>query len=183
MDLSVVLLHENMLDKTGKEVTTSLTMVDIHDIARSSATFGLSTFFIAHPAPALRKLAEIMTKHWREGFGSTYNPKRKAALSKVDICVNLDETMEKITKRASKAPKLIATSARPGDNRTSYSEMANIMKESEEPYLLMLGTGWGMTEELMVKADYTLDPINGPGDYNHLSVRSACAIMLDRLSK
>lgn len=181
MDLSVVLLHENMLDKTGKVVTTSLTIVDIHDIARSSTTFGLKNFFIAHPATALRKLAEIMTRHWSEGFGSTYNPKRKTALSKVEICINLDEVIEKITKRAGKTPKLIATSAKQGANRISYSEMAKELKLSNSPYLLMLGTGWGMTDELMSKADYVLDPILGPGEYNHLSVRSACAIMLDRL--
>jgi hypothetical protein len=30
-------------------------------------------------------------------------------------------------------------------------------------------------------ADYTLKPIYGPVDYNHLSVRAACAIILDRL--
>ncbi|MEZ4753634.1 MAG: RNA methyltransferase [Bdellovibrionota bacterium] len=73
--------------KQSKEVTTSLTIVDIHDIARSSATFGINTFFIAHPAEALKKLAEIMTKHWREGFGSTYNPKRKLRPSQELISV------------------------------------------------------------------------------------------------
>jgi hypothetical protein len=45
----------------------------------------------------------------------------------------------------------------------------------------MFGTGWGMSQELLDRADIFLDPINGPKEYNHLSVRSACAIMLDRL--
>jgi hypothetical protein len=38
-----------------------------------------------------------------------------------------------------------------------------------------------MSEELMARADYVLKPINGPTEYNHLSVRAACAIILDRL--
>jgi hypothetical protein len=33
----------------------------------------------------------------------------------------------------------------------------------------------------MADADYILDPLVGSGNYNHLSVRSAVAIMLDRL--
>ena len=45
----------------------------------------------------------------------------------------------------------------------------------------MLGTGWGLTDEIMSMADVTLEPILGPTDYNHLSVRSAAAIILDRL--
>jgi hypothetical protein len=46
----------------------------------------------------------------------------------------------------------------------------------------MFGTGWGMIDELIERADYYLDPIEGPVEYNHLSVRSACAIILDRLT-
>ena len=38
-----------------------------------------------------------------------------------------------------------------------------------------------MTEEVFDKSDYVLEPIGGGGDYNHLSVRSAASIMLDRL--
>jgi hypothetical protein len=49
------------------------------------------------------------------------------------------------------------------------------------PLLLILGTGWGLTEEVLNKADVVLEPIRGVGDYNHLSVRAAAAIMLDRL--
>jgi hypothetical protein len=45
----------------------------------------------------------------------------------------------------------------------------------------VLGTGWGLTDELMAGCDRRLAPIRCGTDYNHLSVRSACAIMLDRL--
>lgn len=39
-----------------------------------------------------------------------------------------------------------------------------------------------MTREMMEKFDYILEPIHGTGEYNHLSVRSAVAIILDRLA-
>jgi hypothetical protein len=45
----------------------------------------------------------------------------------------------------------------------------------------LFGTGWGLTEELFDRADFILEPIKGSGDYNHLSVRTAAAIILDRL--
>ncbi len=49
--------------------------------------------------------------------------------------------------------------------------------------LLLFGTGWGLTPQLLDEADLRTEPIRGvsPSGYNHLSVRSACAIALDRL--
>ena len=49
------------------------------------------------------------------------------------------------------------------------------------PALMVLGTGWGLTEEVLAGCDARLPPVRGVGDYNHLSVRSACAILLDRV--
>ncbi|MFM1847080.1 MAG: hypothetical protein RL417_554 [Pseudomonadota bacterium] len=180
-DLSVILLHDKMVDKQGKLITSSLTMIDVHDIARSSRTFGVTNVFIAHPAPTLRKLALTLKNHWEEGFGATYNPNRKDAIELVQVVYDLDEAIQHIDLRTGKLPKLVATSAKPGGNRTRFEEFKTELAGSNDPYLLMLGTGWGMSEELLDRADIFLDPVNGPKDYNHLSVRSACAIMLDRL--
>lgn len=38
-----------------------------------------------------------------------------------------------------------------------------------------------MTKEMMKQFDYIVEPIYGAGTYNHLCVRSAVAIILDRL--
>jgi hypothetical protein len=54
--------------------------------------------------------------------------------------------------------------------------------EDDTPILLLFGTGYGMTKETMEKFDFILEPIYGAGEYNHLSVRSAAAIILDRLA-
>ncbi|HAX46903.1 MAG TPA: hypothetical protein DCX78_08785, partial [Nitrospina sp.] len=40
---------------------------------------------------------------------------------------------------------------------------------------------WGLEKSILTEADYVLDPIDGVGEYNHLSVRAAVAIILDRL--
>jgi len=178
----VVLLHEGMLNKSGEVVTTSLTLIDIHDMARSGRTYGIKGLFIAHPSPTLHNLADVLHEHWSEGFGSTYNPDRKEAISIVRVVSTLDEALKQIKKNEGKPPRLVATSARhDSKKRISFSELKEEMEHGATPILLMLGTGWGMSPVLLDKVELILEPVLGPGDYNHLSVRSACAIMLDRL--
>ena len=52
-----------------------------------------------------------------------------------------------------------------------------------KPVLLVFGTGWGLADEVIQAADVLLEPVRAreATGYNHLSVRAACAIMLDRL--
>jgi hypothetical protein len=180
-DFYVALLHDKMVDKTGSMVTTSVTLIDTHDISRSCRTYGAQSLFVVHPAQTMRALVRTIKEHWDTGFGSTYNPNRQDALGRLSIVSDLDEAIMHIERRSGKLPKLIATSARDGDDRISYGDMQVIMERSEHPFLVMFGTGWGMSDELMARADYVLKPINGPTAYNHLSVRAACAIILDRL--
>ncbi len=179
--LNVALLHDGMVDKTGRLVTTSVTLIDVHDISRSSRTYGAEALFVAHPSQTIRALVRTIKKHWDGDFGSTYNPNRQDALGILDIVTDLDEAIMKIEQRSGKLPKIIATSARDGDDRISYPAMQEIFSSEGGSYLLIFGTGWGMGTELMERADYVLKPINGPSNYNHLSVRAACAIILDRL--
>lgn len=170
-----------MLDKQGQVVTTSLTLIDTHDIARSSKTYGAKHFFIVHPSAILQNLAGMLLNHWKEGYGASYNPDRKSAIDILQIQPHLSDLLTWYKKTYEVTPKLIATSAKEGERRVTFSEMAITMQDSNDHYLLLLGTGWGMTEELLQSADYILEPINGPTEYNHLSVRSACAVLLDRL--
>ncbi len=181
-DLNVALLHAGMHNKHGEIVTASLTLIDVHDLARSAKTYGVTKVYIAHPAETLRKLTLKLKSHWEEGFGSTYNPNRKEALEIIDVVENLDQIIQKIQTATGKTPKLIATSAKEGEKRISFNETKKLIFETpEQPYLLMLGTGWGMSQTILDRADYFLEPVRSATEYNHLSVRSACAIMLDRL--
>lgn len=181
-DLSIALLHEGMVSRDGSIVTTSLTMIDVHDIARSAVTYGVRTVYIVHPSPHLRSLARTLTSHWTSGYGSTYNPNRREALGGVSVVASIDEMLLDLADRSSgRSPRLMATSAKGGGDRIAFGKVLPLMNKEENPYVLMLGTGHGMSEALLARADYYIEPINGPTPYNHLSVRSACAIMLDRL--
>ena len=180
-DLSLVLLHHPVIDKNGQVVTTALTNMDIHDIARTARTYGVHRFYVAHPVKALRVLAAKIMEHWETGYGSTYNATRKDALSLVRLEQDLDSTLINCERESGMRPRLVVTSARGGPNRTSYATLRAELDSSSEPHLLVFGTGWGLTPEITERADVILEPVRGPTDYNHLSVRSAAAVILDRL--
>ncbi|MCB0332953.1 MAG: RNA methyltransferase [Bdellovibrionales bacterium] len=181
-NLSVALLHDGMHDKQGAIVTTSLTMMDVHDICRSCRTYGAQSFYIAHPSSVLRALASTLERHWKEGYGASYNPDRKDAFDILHITETLDQIKEAVQEKTGKSPCLVATSAHDGGMRVTFPALREQMiGDSDRHYLLLLGTGWGMSQDLLDQTDLFLEPIQGPTEYNHLSVRSACAIMLDRL--
>jgi len=74
----------------------------------------------------------------------------------------------------------VATGASPHPNSIGFGVLRKFVEERNRPFFILFGTGWGLTQEVKESADYVLSPIEGRG-YNHLSVRSAVAIILDRL--
>jgi len=181
--LYLALLHHPVYDKNHQVVTTAITNMDIHDISRSARTYGVKAFYVVNPVKALHKLAAKITDHWIHGFGSTYNETRKEALSLVRLTDTLDQVMVDVELECGTRPYLVATSARPmeGVQRTSFTALRDMLKNTSGPYLLLLGTGWGLVESILSQSDYILQPVEGHRDYNHLSVRSAAAIMLHEL--
>jgi len=181
-NFNIALVHYPVYDKNRDVVATAVTNLDIHDIARAARTFGLSRYYIVTPVEEQRRLVEKIRTHWLEGWGATYNPKRKAALELLQTENSLAEAMLDIERRTGRKPKTVVTGAAGRDNSVSFPELKSLMAaDPAQPFLMLLGTGWGLIEEVFDKSDYVLAPISGGGDYNHLSVRSAASIMLDRL--
>ncbi len=177
----LALLHHPVYDKNKQIVTTAVTNMDIHDIARASRTFGVRGFYVVTPVKALQKLALKIIEHWEHGYGSQYNETRKNALSVARIRDVMDDVLVDIEAETGDKPLIIATSARAGEGRTSFTALKDMLRRETRPALILLGTGWGLTENVFEQANYVLEPIEGTADYNHLSVRSAAAIILDRL--
>lgn len=180
-NVSIALIHYPVYDKNRAVVATAVTNLDLHDIARTARTFGLDRYYVVTPIPAQRALAERIGRHWREGWGATYNPKRKAALEIMAVVPSLEDALADMESRSGRRPKIVVTGARGLPNGVSCYEMSELLADPRQPYLLLFGTGWGLTEEIFDRADFVLAPIKGAGEYNHLSVRSAAAIILDRL--
>lgn len=177
----VALVHYPVYNKKHEVINTSVTNLDIHDIARAATTFGLDGYYLVQPAAAQKELIGSLVKHWEYGFGARYNPDRHEALGHIQLCDSVEQAIADIERQTGQKPLLVATSAQPGPKMVDYPEMRRQIAESARPYLLLFGTGWGLTDEMMAKADHVLRPIYGAGAYNHLSVRSAVSIILDRL--
>ncbi|MBK8481755.1 MAG: tRNA (guanosine(37)-N1)-methyltransferase TrmD [Proteobacteria bacterium] len=178
--VSIALLHHPVYDRDGQVVTTALTNLDLHDIARSARTYGLERYFVATPLTSQQELVQRILGHWRTGHGANTHASRAEALARVEVAADLDAVIAAISARAGRPPLVVATTAarRPGQ----LDEAALRRRwEPGQPLLLLLGTGWGLTQALLDRADAVLLPLGGPGEYNHLSVRSAAAILLDRL--
>jgi hypothetical protein len=179
-NLYVALVHYPVVNKNGDVITSAVTNLDLHDIARAAKTYGIKLFYVVTPIAEQKALVEKIVSHWTEGLGSRYNPKRREALELIRVEENLEKVLDDIRKSCSVSPKTVVTSAKNGFRNISYGKFRDMLKNGK-PYLLILGTAWGLSDGFIAEADYVLAPVKGTADYNHLSVRSATAIILDRL--
>lgn len=187
MTVYIALLHYPVYNKRKEIVNTCITGFDLHDIARSAATYGIKKYFVVNPLPTQREFARRIFEFWMDEESLEFNWTRAEAFKLISIKADLDEVIREIKELEGKKPKIIATSAKPRGTLESR-ELKLEIRNSNDPYLILFGTGWGMAEEVFEKVDATLEPIIGESDlpagrqgYNHLSVRSAVAIILDRL--
>lgn len=182
-EIHCALLHYPIKDRAGQTVTSAVTTLDVHDIARSALTFGLRGYHVVSPIAAQHVLIERVLEHWRTGAGVKRMPERGQALAICRPATTLDEVCSRIEAETGMAPVLWATSAAPGAGRSvvSFLDAATDIKNETKPVLILFGTGHGLADEVLDRADVLLEPISGVADYNHLSVRSAAAIVFDRL--
>ncbi len=178
----VALIHNDIDLKEGRVGYTSVTSIDIHDIARSSTTYGIQTFFIVTALTDQQKIVEKMLSFWvDEKVGGDYNNNRHQAVRTVRLLPELSDVIAAIEKKEGKMPLIIGTSARASDEakHITYFDQKFVWQH-DRPILFLFGTGSGMSHEILEKCDYMLPPLQGFADFNHLSVRSAVAIILDK---
>ena len=175
---ALALLHYPVLDRRGDLIASAVTNLDLHDLARAAMTFGWQRFYVVTPVAEQRRLAESIREHWCRGFGAGYNPHRKLALDLMEILPDLESAVAAWEDFAGEQtlPVLTGASVRGG---ISFEQCRELNRR--RPLLLLLGTGWGLAPCLFEKGWPALEPIRGAGEYNHLPVRSAASIIMDRL--
>jgi tRNA (guanine37-N1)-methyltransferase len=118
-------------------------------------------------------------------MGDEQGEHRAAALRLIRTAASVDEVIATITTDAGMAPTIVATSAKassfPAAGRRTTTQLVAEASIDPAPVLLLLGTGWGLADALIPSVSRVLAPIEGDSNWNHLSVRSAAAIILDRL--
>jgi len=178
--VAIALVHYPVLDGQGAVVTTAVTNLDVHDLSRSARTYGCTDYFVAHPIAAQRELCERILAHWTDGSSGKRIPDRREALTVLRVVESLDAAIEALGGRA--AVEVWITAARSLGQSVSFAEARARIEGEGRTVLLVFGTGWGLAPTVLDGGDALLEPIRAArGDYNHLSVRSACAIALDRL--
>jgi len=181
MCLYIGLLHYPVYNKNYQIITSAITNFDLHDISRVARTYGVKRFFIITPLSDQQRLADAIRAHWTTGYGARYNRYRKEAVELTAVISSLDASLREIAEIEGKRPVLITTDAlRHKKECISYPEAIRIIN-SGRPVMLLFGTAWGLDKTIIERSDFLIEPIEGCTGYNHLSVRTAAAIILDRL--
>jgi len=179
-DLYVALLHYPVVNKNGETIASAVTNLDLHDIARASKTYGIRRVYIVTPLSDQQKLLDKILSHWISGSGASYNRIRGDALEIVRVKDTLQDVLQDIRIINGREAKTVVTTAKKSFRNIDFIRLRNMLEEGT-PCVLLFGTAWGFSEDFLKHADYILDPIMWNADYNHLSVRSAVSIILDRL--
>lgn len=178
--LYLALMHHPIKDRTGSVITGSIFQTDFHDFSRLATTYDLGGVFITHPTESQRELTRRMLRHWTEGHGAKINPHRMTALQKTRLIPNLGPAIEEVTRLHDQQPVILTTTAATMPGQWQLDRVYPII-ENATPVIIVFGTGWGLTEEFLLGFDGVLAPIDGFSGYNHLSVRSAASIIVDRV--
>lgn len=177
----VLQLHHPVLDRHGDKSTTAITGMDLHDIARACRTYGIKKYIIVTPLEPQRDMVKKIAAHWMTGYGASFNPDRSEAMKLIKTFASLGRALAWIEEKEKSAPFTIATTAKTHERAQHWISMKTELLRLEQPAAFLFGTGSGLHDEVTERASAVLAPISGGKDtYNHLSVRSAAGIVLDR---
>jgi hypothetical protein len=181
-DIFVALIHYPVLNRNGRIVTSAITSLDLHDIARSARTYDVRAMYVVHPVAEQREFALRVLDHWRLDYGRLYDSRRREALDLVEVVDDLEAALKDAQMMAKSFPLVVYTSASASGGVSCAELRSDVEKTGGPPIMLMFGTGFGLAPEMRKRADVILEAVRGPGNYNHLSVRAAASVILDRLA-
>lgn len=179
----VVLAHYPVMIEGKNSGTSSLTNLDVHDIARVCRTYGLGGFYITTPLDDQRAVLETILRHWL-GTARASHPDRAKALELVRGVPLIEDAVAHVWERTGYKPRVLGTSARWPDKKKALpcltvSEARAWLRQG--PVVLLCGTGHGLAPHALSACDRVLRPLRCLDQYNHLSVRAAVAIVVDRI--
>jgi hypothetical protein len=183
---AVVLLHHPVTNRQGVLGTTAVTNMDIHDLSRTCRTYEIDRFFLVSPLEEQGKWVDRILGYWQGGVAREWHPDRAEALARTRFVLDFDAALhELVSSFPGRAVEVVMPDARPLQNQVGYDQTRR--EWAAEPpgiKVIVLGTGWGVAPGFYPRVHRFLGPVYGPrGDqgYNHLSVRAAGAVILDRL--
>jgi hypothetical protein len=174
------LVHYPVYNKNKEVIIAAVATVNLHDLARLAKTYELGGYFVINPLEDQHALINRFLAHWLKGYGGLYNPQRICPLHLIYSVYSLQEAISFIKNKWQQSPQIIITSACQNEYNLDYPQARRLLRQ-QIPFLILFGTAWGLSKDLISQTNYVLKAIEGVGNYNHLSVRAAAAIILDRL--
>jgi hypothetical protein len=175
-------MHHPTLDREGRTITSAITTLDMHDFARLARTYGLAGVLVQTNLPQQVELIKRLLGHWVEGKGGEFNADRKHALECITFVPTFEDAVAGVEEQCGERPLVVATSARDvGKPVISFDGAEEELSKSGRPLIILFGTASGLAPEVFEGCDLVLEPIGSPSGYNHLSVRSAASITVDRI--
>ncbi|MDJ0842256.1 MAG: RNA methyltransferase [Acidobacteriota bacterium] len=178
--IHLVLRHDGVNNRRGEPVDASVTQVDLHDFCRLCLTYGLGGFHCVTALPSQHRISGEILDFWQKGYGREYNPDRTQALASLHLHSDFEEVLRWVGEKEGQPPIILGTSARTREKTLDFASVSSIIWRLGRPVVLQFGTAWGLSEPQLNRCDWVLPPIQGYDGYNHLSVRCAAAIIIDR---
>jgi tRNA (guanine37-N1)-methyltransferase len=175
--LYLAIVHHPVRNRIGEVITATIDHFDVFDASRLSLAYPLAGVFVVNPEPSQRDTARRLIAH---GTDPHRTEDRRGCFDKTHWVPDLAALVEHVRTTTGRPARTVATSARPAPGTVDFAEMRAHLR-GPEPYVLLVGKGSGLTDDVLDGADLRLAPIDLGTGYAHLSVRSAMAILLDRL--
>ncbi len=182
--IHLVLRHDQVLSKDGQTINSSVTQFDLHDFSRLAKTYGLGGFHCVTPLKEQHRICSEILSFWEKGYGQEYNPDRVHALQLLTLHFSFEDVLESVSRQhGGLNPITVGTSAKSSnpEKEIAFKDFSSKIGRSGLPIVVQFGTSWGLSPEQLDRSDWNLPPVNGLSGYNHLSVRCAAAIIVDRL--
>lgn len=182
-NLSFCLCHHPVRLEKNRIGTSSLTNLDIHDIARISRSYGMGPFYVLTPLDDQLAIMANILSHWRERVDPVEHGDRQRALEHVCAVRDFAELNAAAVKYYGMEPEYMATSANwPAGKKTPMPLATGSVRKicAQRPVVILLGTARGLDLDSLDIKCRMLRPLRYLNE-NHLSVRSAAAILADRI--
>src|SRR5580700_257827 len=144
---AVALVHHPVLDGQGAVVTSAVTNLDVHDLARTARTYGMSDYFVIHPIAAQRELVERIRQHWTDGSSGRRIPDRREALTVLRVVDSLGAAIDALGGRD--GVEVWVTAARRLGPTLSFADARDRLEGNGKTVALVFGTGWGLAPSVL----------------------------------
>lgn len=175
--VDIALVHHPVLNRHGEEISAQIDEFDFFDACRLALTYPVRTFYVVNPLSSQRQKCERLIR-W--GTDPARAQEQRGIFDRIVWAPDLLCALEHAEQHGPR-PQTVVTSAAPSHDATSFGALRQAMHDDPRPRMLLFGKAWGLPTSFMADADLRLEPIDTGTGYNHLSVRSAMAIVIDRL--